>query len=338
MSTDVRRARVTLPLFSLMLLACAHTTPPPANLRALDAALAGSAALRAATPTELAAVESDHAAAARAHQEGDDASAELYAERALARLQGAKLLAERARLELRARDAEPRLARATQELTQLGHQQSMQDTRIRELELRVKIAADTEPRTQVSATESAARQKARQEAAKSLGAEATLLCGAARLLGGKEEEPAKAADFEGAVSARAKCLRALEAARRAGAVGSAKGDALLEQLSKTERFAVQRDERGVVVTLRGTPSAEDLTTLGQSARGLAVQVVVHDAGSSNAAHGKSRGDAVKSALVSAGADANRTVVEWAGSALPVVDPAAAALRANNERIDVVYVL
>ncbi len=327
---------------------CGRPPETPLALRSLDSA-AGSPAYRrmeAAAATEMAAVRSDRARAHAASRSGDLTTSETYAERGLARLQVVKLLIERSLADARLRDAEPRLLRSQQDLKELGQEQSMRDTRIRELELRLKIAGDLDPRTPRSPADSAARQKARLEVARSLGAEATLLCGAARLLGNAKATASidraaatipKTPDFEKAVAARLSCLSALEGARRAlGTTG--KTDALLQQVSEADRFVVRRDDRGVVVTLAAVPSTDDLERLGRVARGHALQIVVHDAapGASTAA-AKSRGEMVSNALVAAGADKANVALELAGAALPVGDPAVPSLRAANERVEVVYV-
>lgn len=340
-------------LFALALLAavgCARAPETPASLRAIDSAAASPTyrQLERTAPTEMAGVASDRARAHQAAKAGDDTTAELFAERALARLSLAKLITERALLAARLRDAEPRLAQAEQERKRLGQEQSARDTRIRELELRAKIAEDTEPRTPRSPADSAARQKARLEVAKSFAAEATLLCGAARLLGatGAALDQASAAipktpDFERAVAARLSCLSVLESTRRSsapGQLGASRSDALLEKTSDIGRFSVKRDERGVVVTLPSGTDAADLATLGRTARGRALQVVVHDsAPGSSAAAARSRGDAVVKALVEAGADPAKLALELAGASLPVGDPAVPSLRAANERVELVYV-
>lgn len=335
-------------VLAFALVACGRPPESPASLRSLDAAAESPAfaQLERTAPSEMAGVRSDQRMAHDAHARGDSTSAELYAERALARFQLAKLLTERAMVAARLRDAEPRAVRAEQELTRLGQEQTQRDARIRELELRVKVAPDVEPRTPRSAADSAARQKARLEVAKSFAAEATLLCGAARLLGAPAAtlDPAsaaipKSADFEKAVAARLTCLSLLESTRRsgsAGQAGSSKNDALLESTSELGRFSVKRDERGVVVTVPSGAPAEDLAVLGRTARGRAVQVVVHDA-ASGAGNSKSRGDAVVKALVDAGADPSKVALELAGAALPVGDPAVPSLRAKNERVELVYV-
>lgn len=328
---------------------CAPAPESPASLRSLDTAAQSPTfkQLERTAPTEMAGVTSDRQQAHAAEKQGDTVSAELYADRALARFQYAKLLTERALLNARLRDAEPRATQAEQELKRLGQEQSTRDTRIRELELRVKIAAETEPRTPRSPADSAARQKARLEVAKSFAAEATLLCGAARLLGATAATVdaasgtiPKTADFERAVASRLACLSALESARRAGAAGSpsaAKSDALLEKTSDIGRFMVKRDERGVVITLPSSVADDDLATLGRTARGHAVQVVVHEAGPAGGATAKTRGDKIVKALVDAGADPAKVALELPGSALPVGDPAVPSLRAANERVELVYV-
>ncbi len=341
------KATVLLGILLAGAIGCGRPAQTPLSLRSLDSAAASPTyqQLERIAPTEMAAVSSDRARARAANQSGDLTSAELYAERALARFQLAKLTAERALVAARLRDAEPRLARSEQEQKQLGQEQSMRDTRIRELELRLKISADTEPRTPRSPADSAARSKARLEVARSLAAEATLLCGAARLLGTSASKSAldaasasipKTPDFEKAVAARLACLSVLESTRRA--VGASKADLTLQRMSDAEHFTIKRDDRGVVVTLAAAASKEDLERLGRAARGHALQVVVHDAapGASLAA-AKIRGESVTSALIAAGADKDKLELELAGAALPVGDPAVPALRAANERIEVVYV-
>lgn len=335
----------SLALALVLVAGCARAPESPAALRSLDAAATSPTfqQLERTAPTEMAGVTSDRQSAHDAERRGDTVSAELYADRALARFQLAKLITERAMVAARLREAEPRVAQADQELKRLGQEQSVRDAHIRELELRVKVAAETEPRTPRSPADSAARQKARTEVAKSFAAEATLLCGAAKLLGATPAsvDPAQAAipktpDFEKAVAARLACLSLLETTRRAASAGTGKSDAMLETTSNIGHFAVKRDERGVVVTLPSGTSAADLATLGRTARGRTLQVVVHDAASGSST-AKTRGDAVVKALVEAGADPSKIALELAGAALPVGDPAVPALRAANERVELVYV-
>lgn len=335
--------KAALPLL-LLLVACARPPRTPESLRAIDAALENGAQLATLAPTEMAAARADREAAAKAHEQGDSTSAELYAERGLARLQIAKLVSERAQLEVRLRDAEPSLLKTEQELAQIAQEQATLDSHIAELELRKKIAGDLEAKGTLSPAESAARKKARATVAASLSAEATLICGAARLL---SSDPApidqalaqipKEPDFERAAEAREACLRLMQVERRRERAGAAQGDALLEQLSKTERYSLARDERGVVISLAAAPRAEDLEALGRSARGHALQIVVHDATAADASKAQRRADDIKSALVGAGAEASKIAIELAGTALPIGDPNVAALRAQNARVEIVFV-
>jgi outer membrane protein OmpA-like peptidoglycan-associated protein len=152
--------------------------------------------------------------------------------------------------------------------------------------------------------------------------------------------------------ARAHCLDALTRARRSAGPGPGDvgADALLSELSASGGWDPVRDERGVVVTLRGAFQGTQLTPDGQtklanlgrvaaSHPGFVVQVVVHDAVAPAARDegDARRADATVKALVTAGASAPRVKAELAGALAPAVDPTDARLRARNERIDVVFV-
>jgi hypothetical protein len=159
-----------------------------------------------------------------------------------------------------------------------------------------------------------------------------------------------AAPIDSATRARAGCLSALTAVRRAGtsvtrAPGA--GDALLAQLSATRQLSPGRDDRGVVVTLRNAFRGDALAptfeqTLGELGRIAAAHprfplvVVVHDAEAAARARpgAQARADAAARALKASGATRVETVL--AGGAAPVVDPGGAD-RARNARLEVVFV-
>jgi hypothetical protein len=154
----------------------------------------------------------------------------------------------------------------------------------------------------------------------------------------------RAAPIEPAMRARAECLAALTAARRpAGTTSSiGKSDQLLSEISAMGGLLPMRDDRGVVVTLRELFAASQLTkearerlaALGRVAQAHAdfpVQVVVHGASD------RQQGDAVAKALVEAGANRERLLVEAAGSAHPLLDAGLARDPKRNERIEVIFV-
>ncbi|WP_437624638.1 hypothetical protein [Sorangium sp. So ce1151] len=169
------------------------------------------------------------------------------------------------------------------------------------------------------------------------------------------------APIDQASRARAGCLAALTAARRAAtpvtrAPGA--GDALLAELSAAGTWSPVRDDRGIVVTLRGLFAGNALTKAGEARlRDLArvaaahpsfpVAVVVHtdrDISSREEPAWSARADAVVRALgpapgASAGgaSPATQPIAPFvAGSAAPVVDPSGSE-RARNARVEVVFV-
>ncbi|WP_437744567.1 hypothetical protein WMF39_05890 [Sorangium sp. So ce1504] len=168
------------------------------------------------------------------------------------------------------------------------------------------------------------------------------------------------APIDQASRARAGCLAALTAARRAAtpvtrAPGA--GDALLAELSAAGTWSPVRDDRGIVVTLRGLFAGNALTKAGEARlRDLAlvatahpsfpVAVVVHTDREIRAREEPAwaaRADAVVRALgpaqgaTAAGAPAGPSIAPFlAGSASPVVDPGGSE-RARNARVEIIFV-
>ncbi|WP_437782282.1 hypothetical protein [Sorangium sp. So ce1097] len=166
------------------------------------------------------------------------------------------------------------------------------------------------------------------------------------------------APIDQASRARAGCLAALTAARRAAtpvtrAPGA--GDALLAELSAAGTWSPVRDDRGIVITLRGLFAGNALTKAGEARlRELSrvaaahpsfpVAVVVHtdrDVSAREEPAWAARAEAVVRALGSAqGAGASLTSQPiapfLAGSAAPVVDPRGSE-RARNARVEIVFV-
>lgn len=168
------------------------------------------------------------------------------------------------------------------------------------------------------------------------------------------------APIDQASRARAGCLAALTAARRAAtpvtrAPGA--GDALLAELSAAGTWSPVRDDRGIVVTLRGlfagnalTKAGEarlrDLTLVAAAHPSFPVAVVVHTDREISAREEPAwaaRADAVVRALgpaqgaAAAGAPAGPSIAPFlAGSASPVVDPGGSE-RARNARVEIIFV-
>jgi outer membrane protein OmpA-like peptidoglycan-associated protein len=217
-----------------------------------------------------------------------------------------------------------------------------------------------------------ARERARLSSARSLALDARMLCAAAQMLDDKAQGldaarksaddlskklwlDVKPAPIDAAMRARADCLAALTLARRAKAAQSTSGkaDELLSQLSAMGGWAPQRDERGVVVTLRDLFRKDTLTpeasTLLQSLAKVAtahpefpVQVLVHGpkAGAVTDAEQtreKSRGQAVAKAFADNGAKPDMVRAEVAGGAHPVASPELAKAAARNERVEIIFV-
>ncbi len=342
------------------------------RIRVTPAAREG--ALRA--PEVSARAEQERTFALAAHAAGDNVSATLHAERAIAAYGHALGVARLAVAMAEQADAQRALDDATAQAQALEVSRAAVELDTTELMQRAEVL-----RNRVlpapSAAAAADREAARLSAARSLAAEARLLCGAARLvatdaagltdaeadlaaLDSKLARPQPhARDRDGttdhvepidnAGAARARCLDVLTRARRGTGDDDGQNDALLAELSASGGWAPARDERGVIVTLRGAfhgvELSEDgqakLKVLGQVAAahpGFAVQVVLHDAQAPSAGDKADtrRADAAIKALVAAGALPSRVKAELVGARAPVVDPGD-AFRGRNERVEVVYV-
>ncbi|WP_437735406.1 hypothetical protein [Sorangium sp. So ce1335] len=166
------------------------------------------------------------------------------------------------------------------------------------------------------------------------------------------------APIDQASRARAGCLAALTAARRAATPvtrAPGVGDALLAELSAAGTWSPVRDDRGIVITLRGLFAGNALSKAGEARlRELArvaaahpsfpVAVVVHtdrDVSAREEPAWTARAEAVVRALApaqGAGASpASQPIAPFlAGSAAPVVDPSGSE-RARNARVEIVFV-
>lgn len=336
--------------------------------------LEGTAA-QALAPQAFAVANQELALARDAEGRGDALGAELHAERAVAAYAHAVALARLARATQEEAAASQALASATELGLRYAAQRKGTDREADELDKQLRIAREVEaPRGSGAADPE--REKARVVAAQALVTQARLLCSAARLVspqapGLSEAEAAVgalekqvesggkgAAPIDPAARTRAACLASLTKARRAAPAEGDPTDALLAELSQASaaggkrlEASPARDERGVVVTLRGafkeaglTPEGEallkDLGRVAAAHPTFAVQVVVHDAQAPSAAETATntrRGEAIAKALTEGGAAAAKIKVEQAGARAPVVDPKDAKRRDRNARLEVVFI-
>ena len=360
---------------SAALAACAGV-PRPQTLLDLDRVREGAAAAEAKTyaPDAYAKAEKIRGEAEAAFDAHDTAGAQLLAERAVAAFAHAHALARTARAVSGARDADVELQKAESEVGGLDADQARVGADADALELKVRVARDAQP-IQPSGRVGAPREEARFTAARSLAFEAKLLCGAAKLLGaapGANAAEAKLSEAEavvtkveselgsssvapidGASRARAGCLAALTALRRAASPVSkaaGAGDALLAELSAVGGLNPSRDDRGVVVTLRGVfagngvaaGSEGKLVDLGKVAAAhpsFPALVVVHSdkpGAPTDEAAERSRGEAVVAALQKGSRGSLRATAVAAGGQAPLVDPKGRD-KSRNARVEIVFV-
>jgi hypothetical protein len=331
------------------------------RVRATEGAREGAAR----APEAFAHAEQERDIARRAQASGDYVGAGLHAERATAAYQHALVIARLARATTELADAQKSLDDGAAQHQAIEVSRAKLDAEATELEQRARLARER-LLPAVSAAAAADRESARAVAARSIALEARLLCSAARLvapeapgLSAVEDAVAKLevrvdkgahpAPIDDASRARAQCLDALTRGRRAQGGDEGRSDVLLAELSAAG-WDPSRDERGILVTLRGTYRGIELTDaamakvkdLGRVAAAhptFGVQVVLHDAQppAPKDEGDARRADATAKALVSGGASATRIRSELAGARLPVVDPGDAKTRARNERVDVVFV-
>jgi hypothetical protein len=357
-------------------------------LTELDGMRSGAAAVEAKSyaPDAFAHAEKLRAEADAAFDAHDTAGAQLLAERATAAYAHALALARIARAVAQEADAKKALAAAEAEIGTLDGDQARVSADADALELKLKVTRDALPITP-SGRADPEREKARSVAARALGAQARLLCGAARLLAGgpalgapapaapdakviQEVDEAEAAltkvetelassgpaaPIDGATRARAGCLAALTAVRRASTQATRApgiGDALLAEISATGKLDPSRDDRGVSVTLRGvfgggaaglTPAGEArLSELGKIAAAHAafpVEVVLHTdkplSPSEESAH-RAKAELAARALLKTAGGGVRALPIVAGNRAPVADPSGPD-RARNARLEIVFV-
>ncbi|HWA77821.1 MAG TPA: hypothetical protein VG937_36040 [Polyangiaceae bacterium] len=350
-----------------LLVACGAAVPRPQVLGTLDSASQSPAVLeaKAGAPQAYAHAEDLRRRAEAALSEKDSASAQILGEQALAAFEHAVVLSRLTQAEVRRGDAEARLAHSETELKALDAQEQRVRAELEDLELRARVISDALP-LPASAPGAPEREQARFEAARALGLQARLLCAAARLLeptrpslspllgelDGLDSRLAKKTPptpIDDSIRLRARCLAELSQVRRPKTLQEpARGteDALLAELSNAA-YSPSRDDRGVVVTLRGlfgkdstlsAPAVSTLQALGRVAGShpaFPVLVVLHRSGAQNADRDKPRLDSLSNALKQAGAA--RVDSASGGDAVPVVDPARPGASERNERVEVVFV-
>jgi hypothetical protein len=317
-------------------------------------------------PEVHARAEQERDLALRSHAEGDEAGATLHAERAVAAYDHALAVARLARATTELADAQTSLEDATAQVQGLEASREKLQREAEDLQQQVRVARERLlPAPSQDAT--GEREAARRMAARSLATQARLLCDAARLIASdaaglldadgsladvetRLTKGAARAPIDDAAGARVRCLSVLTRARRAAGDDVGDADALLAELSEAGGWDPVRDERGVVVTIRGAFHGSDLTSEGAkrlsdlgrvaAAHGaFRLQIVLHDAvapAPKDPTDAK-RAEAAAQALVAAGASAARMKTELAGARNPVVDPRDPAARERNDRMDIVFI-
>lgn len=345
----------------LGLAACA-SAPAPRIFSQLDGVSSAPAVAEARklAPAGVARAERLRQDARRAHESGRTAAATALAEHSLAAFEHAVVLARLARAESRLALAEHTLKERERELAAVDESQTRAAADAEALELRVRVARDAIARLP-STPAGPDRERARLQAARALASQARLLCAAAGLLGPSDglaaavakvdaldaslrAEP-KVTPIDAALQARANCLGELTRSRRAASGNSElDADGLLTELSRTGALFPFRDDRGVVVTLRGVfgqgdalaPGArERVELLGRAAKAhpsFPLLIVIHTARGSGSAK---QGERLAELLKAAGAPLVK--VELAGASQPLVEPGGPEASARNARIEVVFV-
>lgn len=383
-------AQAAAALLAVVVAACGGAPLRVASLDEVERARASEVSQESArsAPDAYARAERERDLARQAHANGDDVAANLHAEHALAAYQHATVVARVVRATAEQSDAQKSLDEAGSQLATVDAERAKLEREADDLDQRARLARERWIPA-ASASTTAEREAARWMAARSLAAQARLLCAAARLvkpdaeglvtasegvsaLEERLERPppirptTRAAGFaastasaspptspiDEAARTRAHCLDLLTSARRTQAGGADEADGLLAELSASGGWDPMRDERGVMVALRGTYRGTELlddanaklNELGRVASAhpsFAIQVVVHDA--APPARGTpddtdlKRGEAAVHALIAGGASPSRIHAELAGSRLPIADSNDVRQRQRNERLEIVFV-
>ncbi len=359
-------------LGSTMLLAACATHAPPAKDVTTDARRvrdgADMADAKAQAPQIFAQGDEEIARARAQIAEGDETGASIHAETAQALFYRARVQGRLARAQANALDADRQATNAQTERESLEKTRRDLTRTSEELDVKLRIARE-KAFPAPSGPASPERDQARRAAAKSLEAEARLLCTAARLIGATDDEATQAEaditslereasatgaqgltagqELDKAARVRVRCLSVLEHARKDEVRAGSANDALLTSLGAAG-FAPSRAEQGVAVTLTGAfegarlgaAANQKLTELGRIAREekVGVELVIHDdKDPASADADKAKGELAVAALVSGGAERAKVKLELAQARLPLFDHKDAARRAKNARVEVIFV-
>lgn len=360
------RARSALALGAFALVLSCARPPRPAALAQADQVRGAPAVKQAAAyaPQMIAHAESLRSQADKAYERGDIATAGILAERALVAYDRAAVIARIAQAEKTAARAEQDLLDAAREQRVLDAEKQRLEADIASIEQLIKVVRDAQPITPTAPADPS-RELARLKAARSIIIDARLLCAAAEMLNrpleGLEQAKAEVARLEDllvkwprpapideTLRARSQCLSLLTLARRADA-NAATADAVLAALSSHPDLDPLRDDRGIVVTLRGdaTRDASIKSKLDVVAAVAAkyprfpLLVVSHTRAKPSrdtVSQARARADAAADALQAAGVDPARIRKEHAGPHRPVVhDPLPPPRNSKNDRVEVVLV-
>lgn len=252
---------------------------------------------KALAPNLVAEANLELTEAKKAVDAGDEVTAALHAQRSVAAMQRAFVVARLAKATADETQAKAASADASAALQKTHAERAKVEADVDELEKKLRIAREVALPPESGATDPA-RAAARLRAAASLIAEARLLCGAARLIdpqakGLAEAEtavtdadaqlkgPAKPAPnakkplepIDTAGRSRVACLAALTQGRRGTGETSQRAedpDVLFAELSasaaqRTPSSLPARDERGVMLTFRDVWKGTELTESGKQA-------------------------------------------------------------------------
>lgn len=354
-----------LPVAVLLAVSCASPVRPPV-LSELDAVRARPtmAETRRLAPQGHQEAERLFERAESAWRDGQIASSQIVAERAMAAYQRAEVLARIARATEGLESAKKELAHLEQTEAELTSKQKVAAAELSDLDLRLGIERDLETIPPATAS-SPDREAARRRAARTTITQGQLLCTSALLVEPTEktaqqllsslaelserlESTASAVPIDQALKLRSQCLARLtelrRPARQANPVSEA-GDRLFVELAEV-KFAPSRDDRGIAVVLRQVfdrrgISSEAKTQLGQlgavaKTHKAGLLVVLHDAKGDATAASQARLQQVTELLRGAGAQSIKGIA--AGARLPEVGAApGSGAREANERVEVVFV-
>lgn len=263
-------------------LALGACSPAAAPMGVHDVVLGSRAereALAQGAPEALKAADAELALAKAKSAQGDDVTAALHQERARARYTLAQITLRQSR----ARQAEAKeteaLRTAEARVMDLQAERDRVTGQLAEAEKERAVREHGTPGA-AGATPSKEREAARGLAKGAFLEEASALCDAASLVGPEPKDLLSKLQntnlaIDEAIALRAKCLESLTLSRRAHAEGGEHPDKLYAELSAAGLYRVQRDERGVVVSLgMGDSHRAELVQVAKAHPSFAVQIVM----------------------------------------------------------------